>query len=150
MARQRGGTRMLSRAADGDSLRAGEMMMTESNDLTHTVADLQGLLAEKLGLRKGGFDARMRRAGRRLPRRIHRDARVIGKAMELGAHPKLRRRIDTAAVAAAHRRMRLHLKAIDPRDRRRGFMLGMLGGLAFNLLAAGALLVALLNWRGLI
>lgn len=124
--------------------------MTESNDITKAADDLQRLLADKLGLKKGGFGARIRRAGRRLPRRVHRDAQVITAALELAAHPKLRRRIDARAVSAAHRRMRLHLEAIDPRDRRIGFVLSMLGGLAFNLLAAGALLIALLQWRGLI
>ncbi|PIE13173.1 MAG: hypothetical protein CSA70_06235 [Rhodobacterales bacterium] len=109
---------------------------------------LNDLLAARLGLRRGGFVARMSRAGRRLPRHLHRDGEMIAQAMALETHPKLRRRVDTGAVAQAHDRIRDHLLSIDPADRRKGAILSLLASLAVNLLGVAALLLAVLKWRG--
>ena len=122
--------------------------MTESAEITELQSDLQTRLGQKLGLRRGSLERRMAKAGRRLPRRVHRDAALIGKAGELADHPKLRRRVDRAGVQAAHDRIAEHLDKIDPRERRIRFWLGVLGGLAFNVLAVAALLIVVLKWRG--
>ncbi|WP_137699436.1 hypothetical protein [Marimonas lutisalis] len=124
--------------------------MTESATLARMTDELEALLGEKLGLRKGDVPARVARAGRRLPKWVHRDARLIGEALALGAHPKLARRIDLARVQAAHRRIKAHLKEIDPKDRRKGAILNLLGSLSFNLLLFAALVIGFLKWRGLI
>lgn len=124
--------------------------MVASSDIGGLAQELEALLEDRLGLRKGTFPARVKRAGRRLPRWVHREAAVINEALRQESHPKLRRRIDIARVKAAHDRVRQHLKAIDPADRRRGAILGMLGALAFNLLLFAALALVFLSWRGLI
>lgn len=124
--------------------------MTESGDIGSLTGDLNTRLGEKFGLKRGSLEQRMKKAGRRLPGRVHRDAAVIGAASALAAHPKLRKRVDQAGAAAAHRRIAQHLETVNPKERRTTFLLGMLAGLAFNLLLLAALTVGFLMWRGLI
>ena len=124
--------------------------MTESADITTLGEDLQARLGAKLGLRRGSLAVRLQKAGWRLPRRIKRDGAAIGQAIELAAHPKLRRRVNQAEIGAAHRRVAAYLDGIDPNERRARLMLGLLGGLVFNLLLLGALTIAFLKWRGMI
>lgn len=124
--------------------------MRASSDIGALARELETRLDDKLGLRKGAFPARVKRAGRRIPKWVHREAAVISEALTLDAHPKLRRRIDVAQVQRAHDRIRQHLDAIDPADRRLGLILGMLGALAFNLLLFAALVLGFLKWQGLI
>ncbi|WP_322866654.1 hypothetical protein U5922_010960 [Aquicoccus sp. G2-2] len=124
--------------------------MSESRDINTLSDELAGKLGEKLGAKRGDFPARLAKAGRRLPRVVRRDAKVIDAALELGAHPKLRRRINQGEAQAAHRRIAAHLDRIDPKARRINFLLGMLGGLAFNLLLFAGLVLGVLKWRGVI
>ncbi|MEZ5714113.1 MAG: hypothetical protein R3D85_02395 [Paracoccaceae bacterium] len=124
--------------------------MTESGDITALSADLEQRLGDKLGLRRGSLSARARKAGRRLPRAVRRDAELIGQAGLLAAHPKLRKRVDAPAVAAAHRRVAEHLDGIDRGERRMNLLLGLLAGLVANLILLALLTVAVLKWRGLI
>ncbi|MCD1627097.1 hypothetical protein K7H22_13935 [Seohaeicola saemankumensis] len=108
------------------------------------------LFADKLSLSRGSLEQRLRRAGRRLPARIREQARVITEAEMLAANPKLARRVDPDKLERAFAEVRRHLLQIDPADRRRGAVLGVLGGLAFNLLLFAALAFAGLRWQGLI
>ncbi|MDQ2089996.1 hypothetical protein [Marimonas arenosa] len=124
--------------------------MSDSQDITALASDLEARLDSKLGLRRGALPVRMRKAGRRLPRWVHRDAQVIGAALDLSAHPKLRRRVDQARVRAAHRRIADHIDQIDPKEQRTRFVLGVLAGLALNMLAMTGLLLAFLYWMKLI
>ena len=112
--------------------------------------DLCALLDEKLSLRRGPLQTRLSRAGRRLPARIRAQAQLVVEAETLAAHPKLALRIDRDRVACAHAEVRAHLRSIDPADRRRGAILGLLGGLAFNLLLLAGLTLAFLRWRGFV
>lgn len=105
-------------------------------------------IAEKLSVGGKSLDAKMRRAGRRLPKRLRREGRYLAYAEGLQAHPKLSRQIDLARIDTAYRDFKTHLDKIDPADRRWGWFLGMLGGMAFNLLLFSGLLIALLAWRG--
>ncbi|MDU8929889.1 hypothetical protein RXV86_21085 [Alisedimentitalea sp. MJ-SS2] len=122
--------------------------MTESADITKLQSDLKTRLDQKLGLKRGSLEKRMKKAGRRLPRRVHRDAAAIGEAAALAEHPKLRRRVDAAGIKAAHHRISEHLSRIDPREQRIRFWLGVLAGLAFNVLAVATLVIVVLKWRG--
>ena len=121
---------------------------------THEVAarcdDLCRLMEDKLSLRRGPFEARLHRAGRRLPARIRAQGQIVAQAAAMAAHPRLARRIDHTAVDRAYIEMRNHLKGIDAADLRRGAVLGVLGGLAFNLLLFAALVLAFLRWRGMV
>lgn len=124
--------------------------MSESSDISRLAADIDTRLEKRFGQRRGARLRRLRRATGGVPRRIARDAALIGEAQTLDAHPKLRKRVDRAAVAAAHDRILHHLDQTDPSEQRKGFWLGVLGSLAFNILAIVALVIVVLKWRGLI
>ena len=111
-------------------------------------AALAQLLHRKLGARGDGLEAKLRRAGRKLPRRIRRLALEIVAAEKLEAHPRLARQTDKAALARAFAAVAKHLDAIDLAERRRGLILGILGSVALALLTIFAALTAFLVWRG--
>lgn len=114
-------------------------------DLTETNAALAALMREKLGIRRGAtLAAKLRVAGRLLPKAERKAGRTLVEAERLWANPRLRRRLDPAALAAAEARLRGFLDRIDPADRRKGMILGILASLAFNflLIAAAAIVWA--------
>ena len=119
-------------------------------DLDAKAEALAQLMEDRLGLRGDGFAAKLKRAGRRLPRRIRRDGAVIVEALALQAHPKLSRRVDEAQLARAVTHLDRFLRSIDPWERRKGAMLNWLAGLAFSLLVVAGLVVVVLRWRGLV
>ena len=113
-------------------------------DLTQTNAALAALIREKLGIRRGTtLEDKLRHAGRLLPRPEPKAGRARVEAERLWESPKLRRRLDPAALAAAEARLRAFLEPVDPADRRRGVILGILATLAFNFLMIA---VALIGW----
>ncbi|MBR9653146.1 hypothetical protein [Thalassovita aquimarina] len=124
--------------------------MIDAKELERKQAELERLLEEKFGAASGDLRARMRKVGRRVPKRIHAAARVLSEARLQEQHPKLRQFIDVSAVNRAYVDIRRHLKTIDVAYRRKGAVLGVLGGLSFNLLMALALLLGVLMWRGLL
>lgn len=124
--------------------------MIDPTDLERKQAEVERLLEEKFGAGSGDLQARMRKVGRRVPKRVHLAARVIRDARMQAGHPKLRAFVDPRQVNRAFATLRSHLKAVDVADRRKGAVLGVLGGLSFNLLLALALLLAVLVWRGLL
>jgi len=104
-------------------------------DLAEINAALCILLKENLGIRRGRtLEAKLRHAGRRLPRRARRAGRRLAEAERLWANPKLRVRLDPDRLAADERRLRAFLFEVDPADRRRGAILGVLVSLAVNAL----------------
>ncbi|MGJ8602922.1 MAG: hypothetical protein ACSHXH_02270 [Marivita sp.] len=115
---------------------------------THA-ATLQALLAKRLGLKRGTLSHRVAKAGRRLPAAVRNDIALVAEAEQMTANPRLALRLDATATQAAYDRAVTHLRAIDAADRRKGFVLSILGSMAFNVLAVIVLLIAVLRWRGL-
>jgi len=107
-------------------------------------------LKAKLGVNARSLRQGMKRAGRRLPREAHRAAEVLSKARMQSDHPKLSRLIDETSVQTAQSILLGHLDKIDPKERRKHIILSVLGTQAFNVLVVGALVVALMTWRGLL
>ncbi|SLN75344.1 hypothetical protein [Ruegeria meonggei] len=124
--------------------------MSENNEIQTQIADTVQLLRKKLGMRDKTLTASVRKAKRQLPRRIYKQAMVLANSEQMAAHPKLRLVLDTPKLVRASEEVQAHLGGINRADRRMGRFLGMLGGLAFNLLALLALLVVVLWWQGLI
>lgn len=106
------------------------------------------MIRTRLGI--GGTDVRrqIRRARRHLPVSLRGAADVLAHAQSMAGHPRLLRLLDPERVAAASDALGAHLAAIDIADRRKGRILGILAGMAFNLLAVLGLLVLFLIWRG--
>ncbi len=124
--------------------------MTSQDDIQGVIDGVTAGLHDKLGV--GGADLRrtLARARHRLPRRIRAQARLLARAEPLAAHPRLRQTLDAAALQAAATQVTAYLQTIDPGERRKGWWLGLLGGLAFNLLLLGVLLLVLARWRGMV
>jgi len=113
-------------------------------------AELSLLLHQKLGVKGGGLEARVQRAGRLLPRRVRRAALEIAEAEKREGNPRLARQNDPARVARAFAEVERHLKAVDPAARRTRLVLGILGSIALGLLALFAAVVTVLVLRGLV
>lgn len=109
---------------------------------------LRDALDTALGVRARTFAAAVRKAGRRLPKQVRKQADVVVRAQAIDGHPKLRRTIDMAAVARAETDVLAHLKTIDRADVRRGKLLGVAGVIVFNLIVVVALFVVWLVWSG--
>ncbi|WP_068109758.1 hypothetical protein [Tropicimonas marinistellae] len=117
--------------------------------LSETNAALAVLMREKLGV--GGEDqleVKLRRAGRLLPRAVRKDANYLVEMEKLAQHPKLSRQIDGERLNRAQAHLRNHLDTIDPADRRKGRILGIVAPLAFNLLLIAAALIVWMAWSG--
>lgn len=90
----------------------------------------------------------VRRAGRLLPPKGRRAARVVMAAEKQAGHPKLSRQLDGVKITMAFDMLGEALARVDMKDRRKGLILGVLGSMAFNLIALIALFVLFALWRG--
>lgn len=111
---------------------------------------ISGLLQENLGVRGAGLGRQIQKAGRRLPRNIQRDARILLDAVQMQASPKLARRVDDGQVNLAFSNCEKFLSEIDPWESRKNWMLGFVTTNAFNFVVITGLVVVVLSWRGLI
>lgn len=126
------------------------MVMTLDSELAPRVARLETLFDERLGVRRGPFSLRAERVRRTLPRAVRGDLAQVAAALQIAGNPRLARQVEVERVTRAADRVEAHLRTIDPKERRRGRILGTLGVLMFNLLLLVAGVVAVLIWRGLI
>lgn len=121
------------------------------NSVTQKSDALAKLMTERLGIHTGvGFEAKLHKAGRGLPRWARRDGALIVEAIALETHPKLAHRIRHKAVARAIANLSKHLEGIDPFQRRMGRFLDFLAVLAVIAILIFGLFVMILVWRGLI
>ena len=114
------------------------------------VERLEARLQAKLGLRGRNLEARLRRAGRRLPKQLHRAGQVISDAQAKVQHPKLVRLTNSDQIDHAFTQLNAHLETIDPAERRKGAVLGILGGMVFNLILLALGVAALMHWQDVI
>ncbi|MGJ8583761.1 MAG: hypothetical protein ACSHXD_06700 [Marinosulfonomonas sp.] len=106
------------------------------------------LMETHLGVRGKSLDAKLRNAGRSLPRDIRKQADHITQAVQLEANPKLARMIDQEQVNTAYKACEKYLTDIDAAERRKGYAVAFLTTNAFNFVAISGLLIAVLVWRG--
>ena len=121
----------------------------ESYDTVTMRSDrLADLIEKRLGVRGRGLEAKLRKAGRLLPRWLRHEASRLVEAERLMAHPKLRMQTDPTTLDRAYRQCEKWLKAVDPAERRKGRVLAFLGVNAANLLIVSAAFIAYLVWAG--
>ena len=108
------------------------------------------LLEERLRVKGDTLDAKLRRAGRRLPRRVRDAGAALAQATQMIRNPKLMRQVDDETVATAYDICVRHLTAINPTAARNGLILDIAARIAFALLAVAVLFVTVLYWRGMI
>lgn len=124
--------------------------MSDGQDISNQIGAVSNLLAEKLGARGRTLSQALRKARHRLPRRIHRQAQKLAQAEPYADHPRLRSTLDAQELEAAGREVRAHLAGIDTADLRKGWWLGMAGGMAFNLLLYAVILISALRLLGFV
>lgn len=122
-------------------------MMTAEWLQTHS-ASLADLFEKKLKIRGNGLEAKLRRAGRRLPRNVRREAERLVAAERYAGHPRLMMQLDMAQLQAAHARCERYAKGVDLTRRRKDRALNIAAAIAFNLLVVSAAFIWYLTWAG--
>ncbi|EBA18063.1 hypothetical protein RSK20926_20032 [Roseobacter sp. SK209-2-6] len=120
-----------------------------AQDIFAEIEEVQALLKSHAEA-SGSLTEALKKARRRLPRRIYRQGMRLATALPLLEHPKLRFTLDQAGLVSAAKEVKAHLKEIDLADRRKGRILSVLGSMAFSILAVATLLIVVLRWRGFI
>ncbi|WP_155846234.1 hypothetical protein [Celeribacter ethanolicus] len=119
--------------------------------MTHRSEELATLMRDRLGVRLGeGFEAKVKQAGRRLPRWARQKSTVIIEAIALEAHPKLAQQVDHKKVDKAFKELRYFLERQDVKTRRKNRVLDLIASIAFALLVTLGLVLGVMIWRGLL
>jgi hypothetical protein len=118
--------------------------------ITQMADRVSALLEQKLGVRGATLQAKVAKAGRRLPRRVREAAGYLADAVEMAQNPKLLVRVDESVVAEAFDVCVRHLGAADRAERRKGMLVGMAASAAFSVLMVAVLVMGFLYWRGMI
>lgn len=119
-------------------------------NIEERLAQLATLMEERLGIGGAGFETKLARAGRKLPRRLKREGLALIQARDRARHPKLGRQIDQRRIEQAARAFERHLIGLDYAEQRMTFWIYWLAGNALNILIVMALAVAFVVWRGLV
>lgn len=122
--------------------------MVQGIDINGQAEALRLQMQTRLGLKANSFEQGVKRAGRRLPRRVRRAADVILAAQALGGNPKLERQVDPTAFKAACREISLHLDRVDLAEERKDRLLRLAALIALQVLVVIALFVVWVWWRG--
>ena len=115
------------------------------HQMAHRVAQL---LEERLGLGGRDLSAKLKRAGRMLPKKVRDSGKVLAAAAHKAQNPKLLGQIDMGDVTEAYDVCVKHLIAIDPVGRRRDLFAGMVGSVGLGVLVLAVALLGFLAWRG--
>ncbi|WP_300012870.1 hypothetical protein [uncultured Roseobacter sp.] len=111
---------------------------------------LSSALERRLGVKGRSLAQQVKRAGRRLPRRIRAQAQLVAEADAVRGNPRLLRQMGDEQVAQAYSEVLEHLAGIDRADARRGRILSVLAAIAFNLILLFTALVVIGRLRGAI
>jgi hypothetical protein len=114
------------------------------------VEDVRQALEASLRVRGMNLAVQIRKAGRRLPRRVRRDARFLADASVLAQNPKLARMVDMGQAARAHRNVLAYLETVDLSAARTTMALGIAASIAFALIVTAVLVVFVLVQRGFV
>lgn len=106
------------------------------------------LLREKLGMRGGSLEVRVRRAGRSLPRQVRLAAQELVNAERMSKEPKMLLRLDPQRVSTAYSVCIAHLEAIDEKAVKVKAAFGFAASLIVQVLVIGGIALAVLRWRG--
>ena len=123
-------------------------MAADPQELARLSDRLTALMREKLGVRAETLPVALRRAGRKLPRRLRQDGDLILAAMERSRNPRLARVTDGDGPERAARRIEAYLSGLDPVSARARARAYLFADLAFRLAVVIALVIAVLAWRG--
>ncbi len=106
------------------------------------------LMETRLSVAGRGLSEKLKRGGRKLPRKVRVAATALAKSAELAQNPKLLLQVDPEAVAMNYDICLRHLGGLHKWDRRRAFAESWALSLITSLLVLAAIIVAVLRWRG--
>lgn len=122
--------------------------MTQHSEIPRHITQISDLLWSKFGASGQTLARALAKAKARLPGRVYSRAMELANAQQMASHPKLLLTLDATKLGKSAQEVETYLTAIDVKDRRKGWILGMLGGMVFNILLFVCLLIGLLFWRG--
>jgi hypothetical protein len=122
--------------------------VTQQQAISDLISQTKDLMRQKLGVGASDMARAVAKAKNRLPSNTYNQALLLAKAEPLSAHPKLCLTLDAPTLELAAGDVQDYLNSIDLADRRKGWVLGMLGGLAFNMILFVVVLALVLYWRG--
>jgi len=100
-------------------------------EMQERAKSLANRMAAQLRVRGDGLAEIAGHAGRKLPKRLRRDAQVLIDAETLSGHPKLAKRINAKRVVRAERRLNAFLDKQNPAAERRGEFFDAVARIAF-------------------
>lgn len=121
------------------------MSMVAIQQMAERVAQL---LEEKLSLGGRDLGAKLRRGKRLLPRKVREAAERLATSADKARNPKLVGQVDMGQVADAYDICVRHLSGIDPAERRRGVVVGMVESVGLGVLIALISVGGLMFWLG--
>ena len=122
--------------------------MMDRDEWATMAQQVQDLLEAKFGVKSRDLAHGFRRTGRRLPRRMRRQGRLLARAETVVGNPKLWCQVDQTGLIRAFRELTEHLQAIDVAERRKDRLLRLAAVLALNVILVTAAFVWFLWWRG--
>ncbi len=111
---------------------------------------VDALMEERLHVRGHDLADKLRRGGRRLPRRVRAAARDLAQAGEMARNPRLLMQVDFGKVSADYDICVRHLTSVDRKARLLAATMGLVRLVVVVGLLAGGIALALARWRGLI
>lgn len=111
---------------------------------------VSAMLEERMGLRGSSLSDKLRKAGRRLPRKVRDALSLLSEAEEMAQNPKLLVRVDETRVAEAYDLCLRHLGKINRGKRLKSTVLNIAASAAFAILVLAVLVIGFLYWRGLL
>ncbi|MFM2356810.1 MAG: hypothetical protein RLZZ528_2546 [Pseudomonadota bacterium] len=108
------------------------------------------LMEDRLRIKGAGLSQKLRRGGRSLPRRFRSNAAYLAEASAKAAVPRLVLQLDHQRIAASYDACMKHLSPIGVGQRRRAYLFHLLVSAALAVFAAGAMVIGVMVWRGLI
>lgn len=106
------------------------------------------LMEQRLGVRGADLSAKLKRGGRYLPTKVLGAAQFLALAAEQSHNPRFLPQIDPERTAIAYDMCVRYLKPLGKGARRTAMLWSILGSLAAVILVTGAMILAVLVWRG--
>ncbi len=119
------------------------------HSIAEEIAEIRDLLKTREQA-SGALSVALKKARRRLPRRVYNQGMLLAKAEPLMDHPKLRLTLDEPALRKSAGEVSAYLKSVDLAERRKTRALTILGSMAFSVLVVIGLAITVMRWRGLI
>lgn len=121
--------------------------MITDKDMAAKSRKLRGLMQEKLDVKGRDLAQSLRRAGRRLPKRVRSHGAALMRAELLAHNPKTARQVDAAAVEQSYEVVRAYLAALNVVEMRKARFVSLTAAVAANLIAVAVMFIVWLWWR---